>query len=109
MRHGCCNGAATRDQQHMTRVLLANVLKGTRHALHKVYVAGHALGRDDARHPLREPIAQQAKVLFVAFGRCGLDPFTRMNGANEGVAVVLVEPWPHHGVVLCAHAVLNSR
>ena len=47
--------------------------------------------------------------MFVAFGRAGLDDFTRLNGVNDGFAVVFIEARPDQGTMLRAHAVLNTR
>ena len=60
----------------------------------KVGVAGHARGFDLARHPRGHALAQQSKVLAVQLGRVGLGQWRGVHGADQGVAVVLVQPRP---------------
>ena len=64
------------------------------HAAGKFEPAGHSLRADDAGHPLRQRVAQDAKVRPVPLGRVGLAQGLRVDGGDQRMAVVLVEAGP---------------
>jgi len=58
---------------------LANVVECADDAVLELAVARHAVGAEHAVHPLRQAVAQQAKVLAVALGRVGFFEAVRLN------------------------------
>ena len=111
MAHSGGNRATAGDHQHVARALRANVGKRAGHALLKFLVARHAVGADNAVHPLREAVAQEPKVVAVKLGRVGFFQFMGVNGGNHRFAVVFIQARPiqrHAAGLVGAHAFANA-
>ncbi len=94
MTHSGGNRAATGDQQHIAVEVLADMVQRAGHTQLKLAVARHALGADDAVHPLRQTVTQQPKVMAVKLGCIGLFEFVRIHRGDDGFAVKFVQTRP---------------
>src|SRR3990167_1788166 len=86
------DGAAAAHQQHvLARVVVAHLVEHGAHATGKFVPARHALRADDTGHPLCDGVAQQAEMVAVQLGGVRLLQRLGVDGADQRVAVVLVQ------------------